>query len=276
MMGLWSGLVQSLGRILAVFYAVVPVYGIDIILLTIAINLVVLPLTWRRLRATVKMQQLQPEVKRLRERWKGDRQRLNEELRKLYMEEGVNPAAGCLPMLIQIPVFIALYRVLRGSIDAVPQSSALHDALASGNTGFLGLDLLLSPRAASDHGFWTVAPYLMLVLLVVATAALQQRLVTNTSPQGPGYGTVQRVMRWYPLVFGFISWRMPAGLLVYWATSQSVRAGQQQLIVTRQRSPGDESGDPTSDGESETPRRWLTWDRQWRRKRDRDDEDDNE
>jgi YidC/Oxa1 family membrane protein insertase len=132
-----DGLLQGLGAILSFFYSVIPSYGLAIILLTVLVRVALFPLTWRQTRSMQAMQRLQPKLKELQRKHKGNRQKLNEEMMKLYKEHQVNPLGGCLPLLLQLPVFIALYAVLRGTIvhAAVPTEpinpGALEQAVCS-------------------------------------------------------------------------------------------------------------------------------------------------
>lgn len=113
---IWDGLLKGLGSVLSFFYEVIPSYGVAIILLTIVVRIALIPLTIRQTRSMQAMQRLQPRVKELQRKYKGNRQKLNEELMKLYKEHQVNPLGGCLPLLLQLPVFFALFSVLRSTI----------------------------------------------------------------------------------------------------------------------------------------------------------------
>jgi YidC/Oxa1 family membrane protein insertase len=119
---IWDSLLNGLGSIVAFLYDVVPSYGVAIILLTVLVRLVLIPLTLKQTRSMHAMQRIQPQIKELQRKHKGNRQKLNEEMMKLYKEHQVNPLGGCLPLLLQLPVFIALFSVLRStiSIAAVP------------------------------------------------------------------------------------------------------------------------------------------------------------
>jgi YidC/Oxa1 family membrane protein insertase len=113
---IWGGILRGLGTALGAIYEVVPSYVVAIIVLTIAVRVVLIPLTLKQIRSMAAMQKIQPEIKRLQQKHKGNRQKLNEEMMKLYKEHNVNPLGGCFPLLMQAPVFIALYSVLRASI----------------------------------------------------------------------------------------------------------------------------------------------------------------
>src|SRR5436190_21915686 len=110
---IWQSILNALGSILAWLYSIIPSYGIDIIILTILIRLMLLPLGVKQIRSMQATQALQPKMKALQQKYKGDRQRLNEEMMKLYREHGYNPLSGCLPLIAQLPVLIALFGVLQ-------------------------------------------------------------------------------------------------------------------------------------------------------------------
>ena len=105
----------AIGWLLAVFYSVVPNLGISIILLTCAVMAVLLPLTAKQARSMIAMQRIQPEIKKIQAKYKDDKQKQNEELMKFYQENKINPLSGCLPLIVQMPILFALFRVLRRS-----------------------------------------------------------------------------------------------------------------------------------------------------------------
>src|SRR2546425_8065609 len=107
------------GRLLVWFYDVAHSYGWSIVLLTVAVRLVLFPLTAKQAQSMQAMQKVQPELKRLQQKYKGDRQKLNEEMMKFYKEHQINPLAGCLPLILQMPLFIVLYRLIH---DLTPRS----------------------------------------------------------------------------------------------------------------------------------------------------------
>jgi len=245
MAGIWNGLQELLGGILSFFYDLIPNFGVAIILLTILIGLILFPLTLKQTRSMKAMQEIQPEVKRLQKELKHDRQAQQQAMMDLYRERGVNPAAGCLPLILQMPIWFALFSVLRsfGSSNPqkwVPDGSALHDAVAAAQGGghqldFLWMDLTITPSDAFNLGFATAIPYLLVIALVMITAYWQQRQTMARASAGsdgqqqaqPG----QAVMKIFPFFFGFISFSLPAGLVVYFAASQGFRIGQQALIL---------------------------------------------
>ena len=127
----WQALLDGLGWVVAEIYELIPNYGVTIILLTIVIRLVLLPLGIKQVRSMQHMQIVQPRIKQVQQKFKGNKQRQQEEIMKLYKEYGVNPFSGCWPVLLQFPILIAMYSVLRWPQHPVhvPSDSALYAAL---------------------------------------------------------------------------------------------------------------------------------------------------
>jgi YidC/Oxa1 family membrane protein insertase len=261
---------EIFGTVLAFFYDLVPNLGVAIILLTFAIMLLLYPLTAKQAKSMIAMQRVQPEVKKLQAKYKGDRQKLNEEMMKFYQENKINPLAGCLPLLVQLPIFFSLFQVLRDSYKYVPKTSELYTALCGGfgtktpngtwtqcgadltasmkeakpalyagigvgdqiihHLKFLGMDLQKSAVDAHD-GFLSAAPYFILVGLVILTGFLQTRQAQKRTPvANKQMGMVMRIL---PIFFGLISLQFPAGLVLYFFVSNLWRLGQQEVIFRR-------------------------------------------
>jgi YidC/Oxa1 family membrane protein insertase len=240
MSAVWNGLQEILGGTLSFFYGLIPNFGVAIILLTIVIGVILFPLTLKQTRSMKAMQEIQPEIKRLQKELKHDRQAQQQAMMALYKERGVNPAAGCLPLLLQMPIWFALFSVLRSfgsSAEAtrlkwVTAGSDLESAIEAGRTlKFAWMNLSISPSEAWSVGIVDALPYLLTIALVMVTAYWQQRqtMARNTSQgqQQPG----QAIMKIFPVFFGFISFNLPSGLVVYFAASQTFRIGQQSLIL---------------------------------------------
>ncbi len=231
---------EAIGWLLAVFYSVIPNLGVSIILLTATIMLLLYPLTAKQAKSMMAMQRVQPEIKKLQAKYKGDREKLNQEMMKFYQENKINPLAGCLPLLVQLPIFFALFQVLRESYKYVPKDSALYSALceapakcAKGIVNpqyFLGLNLQLSAVDAHD-GLLDAIPYFILVGLVILTGFLQTRQSQKRTPvANKQMGTVMKVL---PIFFGLISIQFPSGLVLYFFASNLWRLGQQEVIFSR-------------------------------------------
>jgi len=237
-------IIQFLGTILSYCYQVFPNVGAAIVLLTVIVNLAMFPLTLKQTRSMKAMQEIQPLVKELQKKHKDDRQTLNEEMVALYKEKGVNPAAGCLPMFIQMPIWFSLFRLLQSfqsdtePTRFLPESGRLDTAILDGDTSFLGMDMVVSPASAISDGFATAVPYLLLVVFIIVTGYYQQAQLTkrrerdgsaaNDSAQARQMQAFTKVL---PVVFGFISYSLLAGVDMYIASGQIVRIGQQAFII---------------------------------------------
>ncbi len=199
--------------------------GIAILLLTIIVKILVLPLGIRSYRSMGKMKLLQPEMQRLQERFKDDRQRMSIEMMELYKREKVSPVSGCLPLLAQIPVFFALYKVLSIGIDMrhAPFYGWIHDLSAPDPTSLFNVFGLLPWNAPAflHIGVWPI-------LMGLSMFFLQKMSPAPTDP------TQKIVMNWMPVMFtvGFAP-NMASGLLIYWTWSNLISIAQQFLIFRR-------------------------------------------
>jgi len=242
---IWNGLQAILGNILSFFYDLLPNYGFAIIGLTIVVNLLVFPLTLKQVRSTRAMQEIQPEMERIRREHKGDQETMHQKVMELYRERGVSPFGCVLPLLVQMPVWFALFQVLRNPANSLPSDSRLLEAATSaGALSFLTMDLDLAPsEVVGTQGLFAVEtiPYLLLVGFVILTGYLQQKLLSPPKQGGasnPQAEAVQRMTKILPLMFGVISYIWPSGLNLYFATSNLFRTGQQLLIFKIDGRPG--------------------------------------
>ena len=237
---------EPMANLLAAFYAVWPSYAGSIILLTTTVMLVLTPLTYSGTKSMIKMQRLQPELKRIQKEYKNDRQQLNEEMMKFYKENQVNPLGGCLPLLLQMPVFIVLFQVLRGltrkpggakTFDPkyLDHDTALYKAL-DGSEEMLsfGFDLSKSASEAltgSGGGFVTALPYLAMIGIVLVTGIIQQRQIAGRNPGAQSNPQQQMIMRVMPVFIAFISFTLQGALVIYFVVSNLFRVGQQWFIT---------------------------------------------
>lgn len=229
---LWEGLKELLGTTLSFFYDFIPSYGLGIIFLTIVINLIVFPLTLKQTRATRAFQAIQPEIKRIQKDLKDKPEELQKELMRVQREAGASPGGCLLPLLVQMPIWFALFRVLSTPLQYLPEGSALASSVSTDTSTFLGMHMGETPAAAFTAGIATAVPYLVMMILMVATQYVQTWHSTygQDKPQGPQAGAQQAVTKIMPLFIGFISWNFPAGLVLYWATANLFRLGQQVVI----------------------------------------------
>lgn len=293
---------QILGSVLAFFYdALTPFFsegwgfGLAIIFLTIAINIVVFPLTLKQTRSTRAFSALQPKIKKIQAEFKDDKEEMQKRLMEVQKEAGASPAGCLLPLLVQMPIWFALFRLLRtplvldeagnlvqGAAHAIDPLSALGMALQDTVTKtFVGMDLLLSPSQAMAIGISSAYPYLILMALMIATQYVQQWHSTygqDKNTGAPGAGATQAITKIMPLFIGFISYNFPAGLVLYWSTSNMFRFGQQVLIFKidgRPPAPGsnDEPDEkkaldnPDSDAGNKQPQQGAASKRRRRRRR---------
>lgn len=163
-------------------------YGVAIILLTLLLKVVTFPLTYKSMKSMKEMARLQPQLTRLREKYKDDKEALNREMLTLMRSNGYNPAAGCLPLLVQMPIFFALYRVLYSSIE-----------------------LYQAPFGFWIHDLSIKDPYYITPILLTVTMYIQQKLTPNTATDP----MQQKMLQFMPLLFGFMMISLPAGLAIY-------------------------------------------------------------
>jgi len=194
-------------------------YGVAVILLTVIVKLVFWPVTHKGTESMKRMQALQPELKKLREKYKNDPKKMQEKQMLLYREHKVNPLAGCLPMLIQIPVFIGLFTVLRSAVE-LRYARFLWIADLSEPEGLLA-GVLPFPAGGLN----------ILPLFMTATMVLQQRLTPSA-----GDPQQQKMMAFMPVMMLFIFYNMPSGLVLYWTVSQGLSI--LQLFLQRRRDAG--------------------------------------
>lgn len=235
---------QAAAWLVATFYAWTHNYAIAIALVSVAIMLLITPLTLKSTKGMLEMQRLQPEMRRLQQQYKGDRQKLNEEMMKLYQEHKVNPLASCLPLLAQLPVFFIMFRVLHGltQIGAdgkfdpqyIDKASELFVSLnEKSKMVSFGLDLAVTPvEALQDnfaHGLW----YALLVIAMAALFLIQQRMIASRTVNPTMSATQAKIMQYLPVAFAFFQVFLPTGLVVYYAVQAVIRILQQWYITRR-------------------------------------------
>lgn len=246
MWGQFVGLIES---ILMQMHDVLGSWGFAIILFTIMIKLFTWPLTSKQLKSSKAMQELQPKIKALQETYKDDKEKLAQEQMKLFQEMGVNPAMGCLPMLIQLPIFFALYQAI---LNLANNGSFVES--------FLFLPTLACPGGTIDvcpttQGVaWPLAvenlletwPYLILPIFTVVTQFAVSKLMTPTpvttsgdgenKAEDPTQAMMKQMMTFMPLMIGFFALQFPAGLALYWATNNVLTYVQHWILKQQEKS----------------------------------------
>ena len=210
---MWDWIINALASAIAFFESFIGDWGLAIIILTVIIRLILLPLTIKQQKSMADMQHVQPLRTELQTKYAADPQRLNEEMMKFYSEHKFNPVAGCLPMLLQMPIFFALFSVLR---DHVPDGAAFYGILPS-----------LRDSAAtifSTTGIVSAIPYIIFVILFGVLTFLPMFLQQNSNSMTKSMSAIMAVMML------FVGWSSPAGVVLFWVTSSAWAVIQQQLI----------------------------------------------
>ncbi len=235
---------------LELFYKLIPNYGVGIILLTLFIKILLFPLTHKSYESTSKMQALSPKIEELKEKYKGKPEKLNQEMAELYKREGVNPLGGCLPMLLQLPIFFAIYNLLNNHFElrgamfipgwitdlSAPETIWHFSSFSIPLVGWHDLRLL---------------PFIMLISSFLQSKVSQ---APSASSSGSQMGNMKMMTYAMPLIFFFILYDMPSGLVLYW-TVQGLFTVIQQLYINnimKAKSGGDSGG---TSGKSKKPKR---------------------
>lgn len=274
-MSFLSDLFHSLQELLATglefFYDLVPSFGINIIMLTLAINFVLFPLTLRQTRATRAFQEIQPEIKRIQKEYKDDPETMQKELMRTQREAGATPGGCILPILVQSPIWFALFRVLRNiswiangqlaDFDAEPilhAGTGLRAAVERNDIDFLGMHLGQTMGDSISVGGLGALPYIGMLIVMVASQYFQQwhaqrgqsKKADLTQQQKQQQQTQQLISKGLPLFIGVISWGFPAGLVLYWVTSNLFRVGQQFALFAIDGRPTPPAAGTSKDGPS--------------------------
>lgn len=232
---MFKAIAESLGKLLYYIYSVVKSYGLSIVVFTVLVKLILLPLTLKQTKSMKQMQELNPKMKALQKKYSNDKQKLNEKTMELYKQHNVNPlAGGCLPLLLQFPVLLALFQVLR-SPDIYVFTPAVYESINKsflwikdlssssipGITEIKGLSgqlaLILSSITSHPTGF-------ILPLLAAGTTYYQSKMVTPKGMEGASPGSMNVIM---PLMIGYFSFSFPAGVTLYWVLSNIFQIVQQ-------------------------------------------------
>ena len=240
---MFDGVFDLFAQVLSFFYDLVPNYAIAIALLTLLVMVITTPFTLKGTRSMIQMQRLQPEMKKLQIKYKDDRQQLNEELMAFYKENNLNPLGGCLPLLLQTPIFIILYNVIKGLTRIDPETgdfdpkyldhtSELYQNLSHSNTMIsFGVDLAVSAKTALSVSFAEGLPHVVLVAIVAISSYYQQKQIQGRNPNAEVPPQQKMLMRVFPAMFVVVAFVAPSALVVYFVTSNLYRIGMQYYIT---------------------------------------------
>lgn len=219
---------QIFGWTLLQIYNIIGNYGLSIIVFTLLIKIALLPLNIKQTKSMKDMQRLQPEIQKISKKYKNNKEKLNEETLKLYKTFKVNPAGGCLPLLLQFPILIGLYGTLRAPQTWVFSSAAFAAISVTNGFAFLWIPDLNLPD-----------PYYILPILAALFTFITQKFTMSTSnmnPDDPNAKTQKIMLYAMPIMIGYISISMPAGVALYWVV-QNIFTFFQQFIMMRMPEP---------------------------------------
>ncbi|PFG69261.1 YidC/Oxa1 family membrane protein insertase [Propionibacteriaceae bacterium ES.041] len=261
MEGFWDTLMSPLywavsGLLVLAHYLFSPLFGTDsgitwtlaILLLTVIIRTALIPLFVRQIRSSRNMQVLQPKVRELQKKYAHDREKLGQETMKLYKDEGVNPMASCFPILLQMPIFFALFNVLNGAARGQARGTFLVDrpelVTSMANAKIFGSVRIADTFLPLSNGFGMIQVVaLILILAMVATTFISQKqlMAKNMPPEamtGPMAQQQKMMLYIFPVVFGIGGVSFPIGLLIYWTASNVWTMGQQFYVIRNSPTPG--------------------------------------
>ncbi|NWO19206.1 YidC/Oxa1 family membrane protein insertase [Leptotrichia sp. oral taxon 223] len=219
-----QALVDFVVHVLNAIYSVVGNYGIAIIIVTILMRIIVFPLTLKQEKSMKKMRELQPELEKIKEKYKDDPQEYQRKTAELYRESGVNPLGGCLPILIQMPIFVALYWAFSG--NAIPADAK-----------FLWFTLKQPDRLFMMGKF----AFNLLPILNVGVTYIQQKIMTSATGGQENAQQMQTMMYMLPLMMLFIFYNMPSGVTLYYLVSGALSLVQQYFILKGRSDDGKDS-----------------------------------
>ena len=221
---MWEAFKDFIFWLIQAFYNICGDWGLAIIVITVIFRAAITPLMYTQSKSSYNMRKIQPLITQIKERFPDDVQRQNEETQKLYAQAKFNPLAGCVPMLIQMPIFIALFQVLREMTDRVTDSSSYV---------FFNLvpDLTMTPAGAFAINLATFIPYLVL-LAVFALCTFIPTLLMQKQTQDPQQKQMTLIMVVVmSIMMIWIGWSSPAGVLLFWGASSLIAIAQQQISM---------------------------------------------
>ncbi len=217
--GAFTPLSKALLKVLKAFYEIIPNYGVAIIMLTLSVKALLFPFTRKSQMSLYRMQQLQPHLEQLKEKHKKDKQKMAQEQMELFKKHGVNPMSGCLPLLLQMPIFYALFRTLQLSFEMrqAPFILWINDLSQPDRMYVMSFSLPFLGNSIN-----------VLPIIMTLASVFQMRMMPK--PADPRAEQQQQLMRIMPILFAFILYHMPSGLVLYWTVSTILSIGEQLLI----------------------------------------------
>jgi YidC/Oxa1 family membrane protein insertase len=257
----WFGVVaRAMVGLLHVFYGLVGNYGIAIIMLTVLVRGLMFPVSRGQAKSMAKLQELRPEMERIKEKYKGDQQKQAQAMQQLYRKHNVNPLAGCLPMLIQLPVFIGLYRGL--AVDVELRGSPLISENIRWCSNLAAPDMLydwswfMPSFITRGQSLFSLGPYLNVLPLVTIVLFLLQQKMFMPEPTNEQAALQQKIMKYMMVFMGILFYKVPSGLCIYFIASSLWGIAERKLIPPPAANVGlAGGGTPTPDGAGEKSKR---------------------
>lgn len=239
-LGLWGRFVNFIAQALVLFdvtferiglpYA----FGFAIIIFTIVVRLATFPLNMQQIKSAKGMQELQPKLKALQDKYKNDRESLAREQMALYKEHGVNPLGGCLPLIVQMPIWFALYQALvqLSHEGLLNQGFFWIPSLSGPVSNFGGSGILPEWLTSMEYGIAGTIAYLVMPVLLIVSQVYTQKIMTPPATD-PQQAQMQNIMKFMPIMFGYFALNVPSGLTLYWFTSNILGVAQHYLTKTQ-------------------------------------------
>ena len=218
----WDIFKEGIFMLISWLYSIVGDWGLAIIIVTIVFRLIMLPIMHKQTKSSYAMKKLNPEMNRIKELYADDKTRQSEELQKVYAEAKFNPISGCIPMFIQMPIFIALFQVLREMSDRVEGSDYCFYNIVP--------NLVMAPNEAWEQGFLVAIPYLILIIIFAGATFLP--MILQQQGGDPKQRKQTLIMSGVMSIFMlFVGWSSPAGVLLFWGTSSILALIQQRVSM---------------------------------------------
>ena len=223
--GVWEAILWAIAWLVEKFYFLAQDWGLAIILFTIVFRLLLMPLMLGQTRSSFQMQKVQPLLKEIQAKYSDDPVRMNEETQRLYAEAKFNPLASCVPMLIQMPIFIALFQVLRNIQDWLPAYE--------GTFRFYNLvpSLTATPSEVMEQGIGAFIPYGILIVVFVGATFLPMILMQRDNQDQQQKNQMYLMSIIMSVMMLFVSWSSPAGVLLFWGVSGIIAVATQQIYM---------------------------------------------
>lgn len=215
------------GEIISFIYGIVPNFGIAIIILTILVKMITFPLNNKQIQSTKKMQLLQPEIKKIQQKYKDDKEKQNRAMQEFMKENNYNPLSGCLPLLVQFPILIGMFRLLRDVEMFIGDKIESFSPYLFPATEFI--DLTSTPEVTMATFLSQVSIYYIFPIIAGLTTYMQSKM--QTPAQASGESSQKMMLYMMPIMITVFSFTFPTGLVIYWIMNNVFSIGQHKLVL---------------------------------------------